>query len=168
MSARPTARSLVLHGLTAFSLCCCDKQLAAALEGMDLAWDALPVSTAAHLFRGIPTRMEGDPTARIVPWQSERFENPHTHPKEAPAHDNSSSSSSSSPHVKSTGRSGEDSGAPGEGTEQGLRETSQPSAEWGDVGDFSMGALELGAFSSAKEQGHDPELQQEQQRHSHR
>lgn len=135
---------------------------------MDLAWDALPVSTAAHLFRGIPTRMEGDPTARIVPWQSERFENPHTHPKEAPAHDNSSSSSSSSPHVKSTGRSGQDSGAPGEGTEQGLRETSQPSAEWGDVGDFSMGALELGAFSSAKEQSHDPELQQEQQRHSHR
>ena len=110
--------------------------------------------------------MEGDPTARIVPWQSERFEDPHTHPEEAPAHDNSSSSSS--PNNKSTGRSGQDSGAPGEGTKQGLRETSQPAAEWGDVGDFSMGALELGAFSSATEQGHDSELQQQQQQHSHR
>ena len=131
---------------------------------MDLAWDALPVSTAVHLFRGLPTRMEGDPTARIAAWQSERFENPHTDPEEAPAHDNSSSS----PNNKSTGRSGQDSRAPGEGTKQGLQETSQPSVEWGDVGDFPMGALELGAFSSATEQGHDSELQQQQQQHSHR
>ena len=146
----------------------CDGQHAAALKGMELTCDALQVSTAGHLFRDIPARMEGDPTARIAPWQGERFENPHTDPEEAPAHGISSSSNSSRPYIRSTGRSGQDSRAPGEGIQQGLQETSQPSAEWGDVGDFSMGSLELNAFSSAAEQGRDSEPQLQQQRHSQR
>ena len=101
--------------------------------------------------RNTPSRMEGDPLARITPWRSEGEGDSQDG---TPVHN-------SNPAINMPS-SGADTSAGAAGRE-GAQEPSQASADWGDMGDFSMAPLEAPAFSGAEE-GQQPE---QHQQHSH-
>ena len=93
--------------------------------------------------------MEGDPSARIATWRSEGEGESQDG---TPVHN-------SNPAINMPS-SGADTSA-GAARDQGSQEPSQASADWGDMGAFSMGPLEAPAFSGAEES------QQPEQRQQH-
>ncbi len=98
--------------------------------------------------------MEGDPSARITPWSSEG---------EGESHDKAAMHNSN-PAINVPSRDSDSlAGAAGK---DGMQESSQASADWGDAGDFSLDPLGTPAFAAA-EQSQEAQ-QQDQQRHSTR
>ena len=92
--------------------------------------------------------MEGDPEARITPWNSAGS---NRHDDEGGMHSNPSIT---------VPRGGSDAQAGG-GSDQGPQDPSQASKDWGDAGDFSFAPLDAPAFTAA-EQSHEAEHQQQQ------
>ena len=91
--------------------------------------------------------MEGDPLARITPWRSEG---------------EGESQDGTPVHNSNPAINMPDTGADTSAGAAG-KEPSQASADWGDMGEFSMGPLEAPAFSGAEDNQHPEQRQQ----HSH-
>lgn len=132
----------------------CSASQAAAFEAQHLRCICTETLVTGLSSRNAPARMEGDPSARITPWSSEG---------EGESHDKAAMHNSN-PAINVPSR--DSNSLASAAGKDGMQESSQASADWGDAGDFSLGPLDTLAFA-ASEQSQEAQ-QQDQQHHSNR